>query len=86
MPERSCIICRCKNEKKDLLRIVADQNCIATLDTKQNINSRGIYICNNKECLTKCKKLINNGKFRTKINIDNQSLEKVIDNIIELEE
>lgn len=86
MPIRSCMICRCKKEKKDLIRIVADENEKAIIDKNQVINKRGIYFCNDINCLTKCKKLLNNSKFRTKIKLESKSLEDVIDNIIELGE
>ena len=43
-PIRSCIVCRNKNNKKDLFKIVSKDKR-AFYDKKQNINSRSIYIC-----------------------------------------
>ena len=48
---RSCVSCRKRKEKKELLRIVPDENNIAVIDEKQKINKRAIYICGNKECI-----------------------------------
>ena len=54
-PIRSCIVCRNKNSKDKLFRIVCENN-IAIYDKNKNINSRGIYICKSSECIDKCKK------------------------------
>ena len=50
--ERTCIACRRKNHKSELLRIVS-KNGLAVLDENQKINARGIYICNDKLCIAK---------------------------------
>lgn len=49
---RTCIACRNKKQKSELLRIVS-QNGNAVLDKTQKINSRGIYICHDNKCITK---------------------------------
>lgn len=49
---RTCIACRRKKCKEELLRIVS-QNGMAILDETQKTNARGIYICNDKQCITK---------------------------------
>jgi len=49
---RTCIACRNKKHKEELLRIVA-QNGNAVLDNNQKMNTRGIYICNEKTCISK---------------------------------
>lgn len=49
-PTRTCIVCRQKANKQDLLRIV-EQNNNFDLDTTQKINTRGFYICKNLECI-----------------------------------
>ncbi len=82
-PIRSCIICKNKNDKSKFIRIVEDNN-IAIYDKNQNINSRGIYICNNKKCINNCIKLINKNKFSTRININKESLLELL-NVIESE-
>lgn len=85
-PARSCIICRKKSCKRDLLRITFC-NEMAILDIDQKINSRGMYFCKNKKCLDKAKILLEKNKFAFKKNVDKKSLIKIIDDIeIELGE
>jgi predicted RNA-binding protein YlxR (DUF448 family) len=60
-----------------LFRIVAD-NGSAILDEKQNINSRGMYICKNKKCIENFIKAIDKSKFNLKINISYDSLKEIL--------
>lgn len=53
MPERTCIGCNEKKEKKDLIRIVKDQKGNIRVDISGKANGRGAYICKNIECLEK---------------------------------
>ena len=76
-PIRSCIVCRNKNSKDKLFRIVCENN-IAIYDKNQNINSRGIYLCKSQECINKCKKYVTKDKFNTKLSIDNKSMSKAL--------
>lgn len=49
---RTCIACRKKANKYDYIRIVSVDN-EPVIDETGKINSRGIYICKNKECVAK---------------------------------
>ena len=49
---RTCIACRKKGNKQDFLRIVA-RDGIAAMDENKKENTRGVYICNCKECITR---------------------------------
>ena len=51
--ERTCMACRSKFEKADLLRIVKEPNGNITIDSTYKKNGRGMYICKNKECINK---------------------------------
>lgn len=53
IPQRTCIGCREKKDKKDLIRIVRSKEGIITLDKTGKANGRGAYICDNIECLEK---------------------------------
>lgn len=87
MPTRSCVICRTKNEKANLVRIVCNEKKEAIFDKDQKANSRAIYFCRNKECIEKAVKFIEKGKMRLKIGINNNSLEVLLNEIKnELEE
>lgn len=45
VPMRSCITCRTKAGKRDLLRIVAEPSGGITFDTGGKISGRGAYLC-----------------------------------------
>lgn len=77
-PIRTCIVCREKNSKDNLLRIVSDYNGNAIYDKNQNINSRGIYICKCKKCIDKAFNLLDKKKFNAKISVNNSSLVNVL--------
>lgn len=55
IPERTCIVCRNKGDKSHFIRIVKTQNGIF-LDKTGKLAGRGAYICDNPECVAKCKK------------------------------
>lgn len=48
-PMRTCIACRECKPKKELLRIVKNDDGFA-LDKTGKLNGRGAYICKSKEC------------------------------------
>ena len=52
IPQRTCIGCGESKSKKDLIRIVKQEEDIS-LDITGKKNGRGAYICNNVECLEK---------------------------------
>lgn len=76
-PIRSCIVCRNKKSKDEFFRIISKNNK-AIYDKEKNINSRGIYICKSFDCINRCIKLINKDKLNTKINVENESMLKVL--------
>ena len=51
MPQRTCIGCNIKKDKKDLLRIVINKENEVNVDLTGKMQGRGTYICNNIECL-----------------------------------
>lgn len=80
-PIRCCSLCKKRDEKKNLFRIVAD-NGSAVLDEKQNIHSRGMYICRDKKCIEKFIKAIDKSKFNLKISLSYDSLKKVLEMLL----
>lgn len=52
-PTRTCIACKNKNDKKNLIRIVKNNDEIK-LDFTGKLNGRGAYICNDINCIEKC--------------------------------
>lgn len=52
VPQRSCVICKAKREKRDLTRLVRTDNGIQ-IDPSGKMNGRGAYVCNSKDCWEK---------------------------------
>ena len=69
IPQRTCIGCNIKKDKKDFIRIVKDNENNISIDRTGKANGRGAYICDNIECLEKA---IKNKKIEKsfKMNID----------------
>ena len=55
-PQRTCIGCNLKKDKKELIRIAKNKNNDIDVDTTGKMQGRGAYLCNNIECLEKAKK------------------------------
>lgn len=53
MPQRTCMGCNIKKDKKDLIRIVKSKEGEINLDKTGKMPGRGAYICDNIECLDK---------------------------------
>ncbi len=77
-PIRCCIACKSRKNKEEFFRIVADNDKNAIIDKNQNINSRGIYLCKDKKCITNIQKAILKNKANLKINVENESILEVL--------
>ena len=64
-PQRTCIGCNSKKDKKDLIRIVKNKQNEVKIDKTGKQEGRGAYICNNLQCLEKV--------------IKSKKLEKILD-------
>lgn len=53
IPQRTCIGCNIKKDKKDFIRIVKDNQNNIIIDRTGKANGRGAYICDNIDCLEK---------------------------------
>jgi len=49
VPERSCIVCRGKRAKKELIRLVGNADSVK-IDLKGRETGRGAYLCPVREC------------------------------------
>ena len=56
IPQRQCVGCRTKRDKKDLLRIVKTPEGEIVLDATGKRSGRGVYVCPDPECLRKARK------------------------------
>lgn len=73
-PERTCIICREKNEKSKLFRLAKLNEGFYEFDKEQKKQSRAVYICKSLNCLGKLAK-------HNKVKLDSQDLMSML-NII----
>ena len=55
-PQRTCMGCNQKKDKKDLIRIVKNKDNQISIDKTGKKEGRGAYICNEVTCLEKLKK------------------------------
>ncbi len=53
IPQRTCMGCNTKKDKKDLIRIVKNNKNEITIDKTGKLEGRGAYICNSVQCLEK---------------------------------
>ena len=53
IPQRQCMGCRERREKRQMIRVVRTPEGNVNLDFSGKMNGRGAYICPNPECLKK---------------------------------
>ena len=53
IPQRQCMGCRERREKRAMIRVVRTPEGSVNLDFGGKMNGRGAYICPNPECLKK---------------------------------
>ena len=53
LPQRTCVGCSIKKDKKELIRIAKNKEGKISIDTSYKMDGRGIYICKSEECLNK---------------------------------
>ena len=71
IPQRTCIGCKTKKEKRELIRIVRNKEGMIAVDKTGKMQGRGAYLCDKIECLEKA--------------IKTKSLERALDVKIEEE-
>lgn len=49
-PLRTCVACRKKQEKKNMLRLVKDETGSVVADEKGTLDGRGVYVCKDGAC------------------------------------
>ena len=53
IPQRQCMGCRERRNKRDMIRVVRTPEGAVNLDFSGKMNGRGAYICPDSECLKK---------------------------------
>ena len=56
IPQRQCMGCRERKNKRDMIRVVRQPDGTVSLDFSGKLNGRGAYICPDPECLKKARK------------------------------
>ena len=56
IPQRQCMGCRERRDKRDMLRIVRCTDGSVQLDFSGKLNGRGAYVCPDPKCLRKAQK------------------------------
>ena len=56
IPQRQCMGCRERKEKKALIRVVRTPEGVVCLDFSGKLNGRGAYLCPDPDCLKKARK------------------------------
>ncbi len=56
IPQRQCMGCRERKDKRAMLRVVRGTDATVTLDFSGKLNGRGAYVCPDPECLKKAQK------------------------------
>ena len=56
IPQRQCMGCRERKEKRALIRVVRGTDGTVSVDFSGKLNGRGAYICPDPECLRKARK------------------------------
>ena len=56
IPQRQCMGCRERKNKRDMLRVVRGTDGEVSLDFSGKLTGRGAYVCPDPECLKKARK------------------------------
>ena len=56
IPQRQCMGCRERKDKRDMIRVVRQTDGNVSLDFSGKLNGRGAYLCLNSECLKKAQR------------------------------
>lgn len=80
VPQRKCIACQERGDKKSLVRIVKTKENQIFLDPSGRANGRGAYVCATEDCLTKAiKSKALNRAF--KMNVDDEVYSHLLDEL-----
>ncbi len=83
VPQRTCIVCRQKKDKRRLIRIVRDRDTGVFVDLSGKHNGRGAYLCPELNCWDKAlNKNVLDHALRTEVS--EAEKEKIIESISQL--
>lgn len=73
---RTCIGCKEKKNKQEMIRIIKNKENEIKVDLKQNLEGRGAYICKDENCFQNAQKR-NSLRRALKTNIENKKYEEL---------
>ncbi len=82
IPMRTCVMCREKTDKRNLLRIVRTPEGEVKFDPTGKMNGRGAYVCDKEECINNIKN-VKKISSALEVEADKQALERVVTEIKE---
>ena len=75
VPQRTCVVCRDKKDKRELLRIVNNPEDGIVIDLTGKKNGRGAYVCTQTACWDKVEKSnILGGALRTTVESETKQM------------
>ena len=77
-PQRTCIVCRIKADKKDLIMLTRRDKTVL-LNAEQTLKGRSVYVCNKTICLKKIleKKGLEAIKYHLKVTLGENELNSI---------
>lgn len=80
VPMRTCVICREKQKKSDLIRIVNNETEGVVADASGRMNGRGAYVCSGMDCIAspKARKALS---AALKTNVTDEAYEAIVKKI-----
>ena len=82
-PQRMCVSCRERHDKKDLMRVVLDSDGNISYDPTGKLPGRGSYLCRKEECIMAELKAHRLSKG-LRHGVDNEQLRAVAKEILDL--
>ena len=84
-PQRTCIVCKSENAKKELVRIVKTKDGEISVDLTGKKSGRGAYVCKDKACYGRLRKeKVLHRAF--KLNVSDEIYDAVEGELAELEQ
>ncbi|MEA4987459.1 MAG: YlxR family protein [Anaerovorax sp.] len=80
IPMRRCVGCMESKPKRELIRIIAEDDCSLHIDSTGKANGRGVYLCPNHDCFTLARKKKAIGR-NLGINVSEEELNRIFEEL-----
>ncbi|MBR3532340.1 MAG: YlxR family protein [Clostridiales bacterium] len=82
-PQRMCVSCRTRRDKKDLIRVTLKEDGTLTADPTGKLPGRGAYLCKDEKCIRTEIKAHRLSKG-LKVSYDEEDLGRLVGEILQL--